>query len=225
MNLDGSCLMGRYVLVVGLLLYPGFAPHAAESELTIRQIGSAQVANAIQVGTGHRALVQQNGGIETNGMADDAGIPLSTSFDVYGGADPSGKLVGTRTLDQLLDGLGGGAGSGNRAEVSQRGRDNRALAVQRGSDNILRTEQYGANNLGVHLQTGDGNATALVQRGDGNANALIARGGVVGADGGPLTLKARGGVAGFAVDVAGPQTYSTVTATPNGTGGYSIRLR
>jgi len=217
---------GVFTLSAAVLLAASAAV-AADNALVIEQVGDR-----------HRALVQQNrvpGDDEVN-AALGAGT-TTTPFQVVGGAtlgglDPakapfSGALLGggSSTLGQLLDGLSGGAGSGNRADVSQQSSDNRALVVQLGSDNTMLTEQFGANNLGVHLQTGGGNATELVQRGDGNENALIARGGAIGADGGPLTLEAHGGVKGFAVDVAGPQTYSTVTATPNGTGGYSITLR
>ncbi|NBB70268.1 MAG: hypothetical protein GVY33_08070 [Alphaproteobacteria bacterium] len=190
-----------------------------------------------QIGDGNRALVQQNGVPDDDEVdaAFGAGT-MATRFEVVtgatlGGLDPNAapfdgaSVEGTpKTLGQLLDGLGGSAGSGNRATVVQDGANNRALAVQRGNGNTLRTEQSGSGNLGVHLQTGDGNDTKLLQTNGGNTNALIARGGVVGADGNPLTLHATGNVDGFSMDVAGPQSYSAVTVDRKTGGGYNITL-
>lgn len=190
-----------------------------------------------QIGDGNQALVQQNGVPAGNEVDAALGAGTTrTEFQVVTGAtlgdlDPNAapfdgaSLEGTtKTLGDLLTSLPGSAGRGNAAEVVQRGTGNRALSVQLGNGNTLRTEQSGTGNIGVHLQTGDGNDTALIQENGGNTNALIARGGVVGDDGGPLTLRATGNVDGFSIDVTGQQTYSTVTAAPNETGGYSIQF-
>jgi hypothetical protein len=190
-----------------------------------------------QIGDGNRALVQQNGVPDDDEVDAALGADtMATRFEVVTGAtlgdlDPNAapfdgaSLEGTtKTLGDLLTSLSGSAGRGNAAEVVQQGTGNRALSVQLGSDNAMLTEQHGANNLGVHLQTGSNNDTALVQHGNGNENALIARGGVVGADGNPLTLRATGNVDGFSIDVTGQQSYSTVKVDRKTRGGYNITL-
>jgi hypothetical protein len=139
------------------------------------------------------------------------------------GSLPQGE---SRSLADLIGEIEGSRGGrSNTARVVQHGAENRALAVQAGGrNNSLLTKQFGSDNIGVHLQVNSNNATELIQRGGGNENALLARGDVAGESGGPLTLEAMGDVRGFSVDAQGWQSYDTIRARRNGTGGLTINL-